>query len=155
VSEAAEKLGVTPSAVRKRVERGTLIADKDEDGRLFVYIDTCTTRRDTSCDSPTTSQGAEDTTSRDTRRQSRDELVEELRDRMGELREQVGFLRAELERKDAILMTLAQRVPELEPAREAPSELREEPETASGGMEGVEVPLAEEKRSWWRRLFGP
>jgi excisionase family DNA binding protein len=129
VAEAAEALGVSPSAVRKRVERGTLAADKDGDGRLFVYLDPTETRRETPRD-----------TSRD--RDSRDELVEELR-------EQNRFLRAELERKDAILMSLTQRVPELEPA----SEPRESPETASGPAEGVEVP-GEERRPWWRRMFG-
>ena len=53
-------------------------------------------------------------------------------------------------------MTMAQRIPELEPAREAPGDPREDPETVSAEPEGVEVPLAEEKpTSWWRKLFGP
>ena len=41
------------------------------------------------------------------------------------------------------------RIPELE----APSEPRESPETAPQAPEG-ESPLAEEQRSWWRRMFG-
>jgi excisionase family DNA binding protein len=49
VNEAAQVLNVSASAVRKRVERGTLPADKDEDGRLFVYVDTEETDRATRC----------------------------------------------------------------------------------------------------------
>jgi hypothetical protein len=50
---------------------------------------------------------------------------------------------------DTIIMTMASRIPELE----APPEPREAPEMASGDSEGVEVPL-EERRPWWRRMFG-
>jgi hypothetical protein len=42
------------------------------------------------------------------------------------------------------------RVAELEAASEPP----EEPETVSEEPEGVEIPLGEERRSWWRRWFG-
>jgi pyruvate/2-oxoglutarate dehydrogenase complex dihydrolipoamide acyltransferase (E2) component len=38
--EAAERLGVTVEAIRKRVARGTLRSDKGEDGRRYVYLDT-------------------------------------------------------------------------------------------------------------------
>src|SRR3954447_22331998 len=79
VPEAAETLGISASAVRKRVERGTLKACKDKDGRLFVYLDMeevgRATLRDTSHD-----------TAYD---KDRDELL-------AELREQSRFLREEL-----------------------------------------------------------
>ena len=54
--------------------------------------------------------------------QSRDELLEVYRD-------QVEFLRRELERKDTLLMSLMQRVPELEAAPEP----RYAPEAAAEG----------------------
>jgi len=44
---------------------------------------------------------------------------------------------------------MAQRIPELEPAPEP----REAPETVTREAEGVETPLAEKQRSWWRRFF--
>jgi len=74
-----------------------------------------------------------------------------------ELRERVRFLEAELEnrkeesrRKDTIIMTMAQRIPELEPA----SEPRESPETTSEGKGSGDVPSEETRRSsWWRRFF--
>src|SRR5215216_5385579 len=37
--EAAEVLGVSKEAIRKRVLRGTLPSDTGEDGRRYVYID--------------------------------------------------------------------------------------------------------------------
>ena len=39
VAQAADRLGVKEQAVRKRIQRGTLVHDKDEDGRVYVYLD--------------------------------------------------------------------------------------------------------------------
>jgi hypothetical protein len=38
--DAADVLGLTVDAVRKRVKRGTLESEKDADGRLYVFLDT-------------------------------------------------------------------------------------------------------------------
>ena len=38
--QAAAVLGLSESAMRKRVERGTLSSDKGPDGRRYVYLDT-------------------------------------------------------------------------------------------------------------------
>jgi excisionase family DNA binding protein len=118
VAEAAERLGVSQDAVYKRIKRGTIPWDKDEDGKTVVYVeesngstgnsksstDESTDRLKTFTDNPGSS-------SIDV---SVDVLVDELRDR-------VSFLEEELRRKDTILMSLVQRVPELE----APPEQRE------------------------------
>ena len=122
VPEAADLLGVTQSAVRKRIQRGTIPWDKDEEGRIFVYVDPSDAGPETGED-----------TSRDTAAgQSLDELLEVYR-------EQVDFLRRELERKDTIIMSLTQRIPELEPVQEP-----------------REAPEQEQRRSWLSRFFfGP
>jgi hypothetical protein len=39
IQEAARRLGISEGAVRKRVARGTLVHDKDDDGRVYVYLD--------------------------------------------------------------------------------------------------------------------
>ena len=39
VAEAAARLGVKEQAIRKRIQRGTLAHDKDDDGRVYVYLD--------------------------------------------------------------------------------------------------------------------
>jgi DNA-binding transcriptional MerR regulator len=136
VPEAAEMMGVTQSAIRKRVQRGTIPWDKDSEGRIYVYVDPSETRPET----------GQDRTRDTVTGQSRDEALEAYKD-------QVEFLRRELERKDTLLMSLMQRIPELE----APSEPRGTPETAYEGDAKGDTLQPEErpqKRSWWRQFFG-
>lgn len=136
VTEAAEMLKVTQSAIRKRIQRDTIPWDKDTEGRVYVYVDTFEDRPETG-----------DSKSRDfVPGQSRDELLEAYK-------EQVEFLRQELERKDTIIMSLTQRIPELESI----SEPREAPERVSEERGGAAAPSpdeAEKPISWWRRFFG-
>jgi hypothetical protein len=155
VQEAARRLGITESAVRKRVQRRLLAHDKEQGGRVFVYLDPAESERD------------------DVRDKVQDRYVRSLED-------QIQFLRRELERKDAILLRMAERIPELEAApepRESPREAtpqpgRVEPQTplegapqpreASHEMHMPEAgggPLPHDQqtpseRPWWRRMFG-
>lgn len=126
VQEAAKRLGVTESAIRKRVQRGEIHHAKAENGRVYVYLD-----------------GTEN---------DRDEFRDLVRDHYTRsLEDQIQFLRRELERKDAILLNMTEGLKALE----APREPRESTETATQEQEGVETPLAE-RRSWWQRFFfGP
>ena len=39
MQEAADELGVTVEAIRKRVQRETIRSDKGDDGRRYVYLD--------------------------------------------------------------------------------------------------------------------
>jgi excisionase family DNA binding protein len=136
VPEAAELLGVTQSAVRKRIQRGTIPWDKDGEGRLYVYVDPSETALDT-----------EEDKSRDTSSgQSRDELLEFYR-------EQVEFLRRELERKDTIIMSLTQRIPGLEAAPGSRDAFEAVTQEADKGTAPAEP---EQRRSWlYRFFFGP
>src|SRR5215217_3311012 len=141
VAEAAELLGITQAAVYKRIQRGTITHDKDDEGRVFVYVDPSDTPPDKSMDT------SDSITDRSMDSTNYVELIEELRLHNEHLRNEVEAWREESRRKDTIIMTMAQRIPELEPAPEP----RESPETASGDTEGVEVPIAEEKRPGWLR----
>ena len=60
VAEAADRLGISEASVRKRVQRGQIPHERGADGRVFVWI------------SPGETRHAE----------SRNELAEELRDRL-------------------------------------------------------------------------
>lgn len=88
VDEAARHLGLTVDAVRKRVQRGQIEHEKDAAGRVRIILDIP--------DNTSTIQDERpDTTGQDsTRADAREELVEELRDR-------VAFLERELERRSS------------------------------------------------------
>jgi hypothetical protein len=132
--EAADILGVSKEAVRKRVIRGTLRSDKGEDGRRYVYLDA-------GGDEAPTHEG--------------DALISEMRSR-------IQFLEDELQRKDAILLNMTEAMKALSPpSQETPQDERELPQTvdeqqgrgqpqsaAGEAQEGVQ------RRSWWRRVLG-
>jgi len=156
--QAAARLGISESAIRKRVERRTLRSEKGSDGRRYVYLDT---GADNVVDT-----GADMSTTRE-RDALISEMVEELRDEVHYLREQ---LHQELERRSAeaeryqqivaALSTanasLSERLRELEP----PQETTDSPETAEeasqGGVPHSATAGAQEgvQRPWWRRVFG-
>ncbi len=85
VNQAAEALGISTDAVRKRARRGTLDAGKTEDGSLFVWLDNGTPNGST----PTQAH-------------------------LDSLQEQIEFLRRELERKDHLLAAALERIPAIE-----------------------------------------
>jgi len=150
VYEAADLLGLTVDAVRKRIQRGTIPHERREDGRVYVLLDKTRTPQEES-------GGPEAGNARETYQDQRqvtyrtDELVESLQD-------QIEFLRRELERKDEILLRMTERVPEIETVP-AP---RVSPGAAIGAETGVPVPPEsqeaepERRRSWLYRFFiGP
>ncbi len=148
VAQAAAMLGVTQAAIYKRIQRGTVAHDKDSEGHVFVYLDASDIPPDKSMDGPDMStDGSMD-------RSNGAELIAELRTHNEHLRQEVEAWREEARRKDAILMTMAQRIPELEPAqepREAPVAPSEE---ADNGKTPPEQQKPSERRSWWRAFFG-
>jgi uncharacterized coiled-coil protein SlyX len=108
VAQAADALSISQDAVRKRIARGTIPHDRDESGRVFVYLKPSETVHKTDQD---TAQDVASKTVQDTYIRS--------------LEDQIAFLRRELERKDTILLNLTERIPQLE----ASSEARESPQT--------------------------
>jgi len=145
VAEAAERLGVSQDAVRKRIARGTIRHDRGQDGRIFVYLDVFERASKTVQDEPS------EETFKTVQDGGQDKYTRSLED-------QIQFLRQELERKDTIIMSLTQRIPELE-ALPAP---RNALETVSGTTEGTDTPPGwgqaetgvQRRSSWWRRFFG-
>jgi hypothetical protein len=139
VAQAAEALNISQDAVRKRITRSTIPHDRDESGRVFVYLAPSETVHKTDQD---IQQDAASKTVQDAYIRS--------------LENQIAFLQRELERKDGILLNLTERVPQLE----APSEARESPQTVEEEPERAEPrPATGEaqevvQRPWWRRMFG-
>jgi hypothetical protein len=138
IQEAARALGISEGAVRKRVTRGTLQHEKEDDGRVYVYVDTGDRRR------------IDD---------RQDEGVDPNSNALiSQLRDEVAYLREENRRKDEIIMQQAMTMRQLSAAQpqeptEAAETVEEEPERAeprpdaSGAQEGVQKP-------WWRRVLG-
>src|SRR5215210_1111473 len=122
VEEAARLLDVSVDAVRKRIERGTLRSAKVGKTR-YVLLDDVMTQQDS--DRTRHDSGPDfDMTGHDTDMTA---LVASMQDQIDTLKRELEDRKEEARRKDAILMTMAQRIPELE----APSEARQSAETAS------------------------
>ena len=152
--QAAAALGVSESAIRKRVERGTLRSDKGSDGKRYVYLDTLT---DNMADI-----GADMSATREP-----DALMSELRAHNDTLREQLEAERQAHAEARRLLMAALERIPpQLEAPREpsGATEARESSETVSEGAEprpgterpqsGAQGPQGEARRPWWRRIIG-
>jgi hypothetical protein len=156
VPQAAQILGITEGAVRKRVERGKMRAERDPAGRLIVYLDSDTTdaTHDATYGRPRQSRG-------DRYTRSLEEQVEYLR---GQLDQERQARTEEKRRHDQLMAQLTQanaalaaRVPE---QLEAPLTVEEEPEEAeprsdaSGPQTATQPPRDRGLRGWRRRLLG-
>ena len=136
--EAAQVLGISKEAVRKRVQRGTLPSDVGEDGKRYVYLDAV------GDDGPpgglhgeTWPPGGGD------RHDPREELIATLRDQLEAERE------ANRENR-RIIAALTSRIPEIEASPETP----EAPDTAEPRSATEEQQEQTSQRPWWRRMFG-
>jgi hypothetical protein len=124
VAEAARRFGVSQDAIYKRIKRETIPWEKGADDKTYVWIE----EQDASIDSPSSSTDRRYDSSTD---QSTDPLLDELRDRIRFLEAELEDRKDEARRKDTVIMSLTQRIPELEAAsepREGRESVSEEPE---------------------------
>ena len=146
VQEAAEHLGTTVDAIRKRVQRDTIAHEKDADGRVWILLDIDRTRHATDQDAAGQRQDGES-----------GPLISEMRGRIEDLREQLDAERQAHAEARRIIAGLVERIPAIEAPQEASEasetveeepERAEQPHSATGGaQEGTQRP-------WWRRMFG-
>ena len=150
--EAAEALGISVEAVRKRIERDQL-AHERVDNRVYVYLD-------------------EDRTGsgHDVEGEATEALVESLQDQVSYLREQLAAKRRANDENRRLLLAALERIP---PQLEAPEETRESPESAGPSESSTPAggdaqqaaqsahsatlrPQGDEARGrpWWRRILG-
>ena len=152
---AAERLGITKEAVRKRISRGTLRSDKDPDGTVWVYIPPSGT-------ASTTPSGTFDLA----------EIVDLLRAQMEDLRADRAAWRDQARRSDYMASAAMDRTRELEsrlreleaPATpeptESPEKVEEEPQRAEpqsdtpGPQTAPQRPQGGALRGLRRRFFG-
>jgi hypothetical protein len=130
IGEAARILGISTEAVRKRIKRGSLKAQKNGDGQWLVILDEsrlAAVARDNGGDGVQADASGVATTLNLAR--SSAAIEETLRDEVDVLRDEVSFLREEISRLDTIIMSLTQNIKMLEAPRQAPPRM-----------------------SWWHRL---
>ena len=131
VAQAAGQLGISEGAVRNRIKRGTLRAER-EAGRVYVLL-----AEPAQTDKPNDPS----------------ELVAVLREQLAAERQ------AHAEARRLLMAALERIPPQLEAPAQAP-EARESPLTAEEASEGREPPPdrpgSQEgaQRPWWRRVFG-
>jgi hypothetical protein len=147
VYEAAEHLGITVDAIRKRVSRRTIPHERGEDGRVWVILDT---DQDATSKLRDTGQPPSDTTA----------LISAKDETIATLREQLEAERQAHAEARRLLMAALDKIPAIEPPSEAAEEPSEASEAATpqSGREGPEPSLEEPQRAlerpWWRRIFG-
>ncbi len=176
IAEAARELGMTTSAVRQRVKRGSFPAVKGEDGCWLVLVEQA--RKVISADPGTTDRSTHGPTNGSTDASTQGQnhgsngvseatihvvtqgqptpadpgLVAQLRDENAFLRaelKRVGEERAEeLRRKDVILSQMAQSLGEVNHRLEALPQA-----TTSAILDAEILPDSSPRPSWWRRLF--
>jgi hypothetical protein len=130
--------------VRKRVKRGTLVHERDEDGRIWVELDAGSTGVDEVID--------------EVPHPHSEALISELRDRVASLERQLDVRSEEIRRKDTIILSMSEAMKALNPpAQEESSDPVEAPETATeqpGRGVTRESAQATSERPWWQRMFG-
>ena len=141
VNEAAEILGISAEAVRARMNRGTLLKEKDEDGTVYVRMNAEHTHMN--------GEDTDDHTVND--RPVSESMAFQL------MQDQSNYLRGVLETRDRelsemrrLLAGALERIPALEPAPEATGAPVSPSENSSNGGEHQEQ---ERRSSWWRRLL--
>jgi hypothetical protein len=145
VSQAADHLGTTVDAIRKRVQRGTIPHEKDAAGRVWILLDTGRPRHDIAQDTAGQRQDGES-----------GPLISEMRGRIEDLREQLEAERQAHAEARRIIAGLVERIPAIEAPHQA-SEASEATEEQQGrGQLRPDAPGAQEgvQRPWWRRVFG-
>jgi excisionase family DNA binding protein len=162
VGEAAALLGVSKDAVRMRIRRGTLRAEKAE-GRVYVWL-----AEDLNADLNADHNSVQLQAEVEALLREKDARLQEFHEQVHHFRQILAEERDARRRADTIIAQLTQanaalaaRVPELPPASsQEPSQLPGtdggEPERteARASTEEPQEPAQEEQRSWWRRIFG-
>ena len=138
VRDAADVMGISAEAVRKRIKRGTLPTERDPDGTVRVLLDGDGTRPD---DRPVADG---------TRPDEQAALVAAKDQTISLLREQLEAERTANRENRRLLAAALERIPAIEAPRDEPE--GSEPHPPTEGAQEVARPRSE--RSWWRRWFG-
>jgi hypothetical protein len=152
VREAAQLLNTSVEGVRSRIKRGSLDSMRVQ-GKVYVLLSPDQVVQEGS----KTDQACPDDRAQPDDQASPDAALYRLVDEQGAM---IDWLKREVERKDTILMSMAQRISEIEAPLDSLGsrpEMRDAPETAAEGQGSSDAPpeQGEQPRaSWWRRFLG-
>ena len=139
VKQAAEALGISSEGVRQRIRRGSLESEKGEDGRVYVFID-------------------EEAINGAPYERSTDNVVTRLENEVEFLRKELATRDAEIQRRDAVLLSLSEGLKALNPpppeVRDSPVSHSEDSDKGSVTPSEQQEPSERPKRSWWREFLG-
>ncbi len=148
IGEAAERLGITVTALRKRIKRGSVYAYKVDD-RWRVVLDGDQAGGQPGHPGPDTNGQPSGHPDGQAVVQVYEALVAQLRTENGRLVEQLAVKDEQLRQANVIIAQLTQRPPEL--AAPVPA--------TNGSTQPVTAPVqaspppAQVRRPWWRRLW--
>jgi len=149
LAEAAQRLGLTVDATRKRIKRGLLAATKDDDGRWYVTLPNADGRG-----------GVDTTAMRMSTRMDEDLRAEVvfLRERLQEAERERAELRRMLNlEQQNVARLLPATVPDALPARDPANEQESPRQTAPvapGGVQREPEVFPKQRWPWWMRLLG-
>src|SRR3954468_12850063 len=103
IAQAAKQLGVTQEAIRARIRRGSMESHKGEDGRTYVYL----------TEEESVANGGSN------------DYINALKSQIAALEKDRDEWREEAKRHQHIIMTLSQRIPNPDTAREESVALKE------------------------------
>lgn len=150
IKEAAEALGITPIAVRRRLTRGKLPGHKDGRGQWWVLLSDTDLTREQAGHQP--GAPGRDQPANGSATTGMTEVITTLKDEVRFLRRELDQRSEELRRKDFMLAEFARSIADLK------SRLPELPATTPRTATLAEVDESSEppRPAWWRRLlYGP
>lgn len=126
VKEAAKRLGISEDAIRKRLRRGALKAEKRR-GRLYVDLD------------PDTSKTVQDKSGQESKNESND-LSGLVKAKDEEIARLIGLLERTSDEKDRLLKVV-----------EREQILRQQQQ---GQIDHMQAQIEPSRAGWWQRLIG-
>ena len=123
--EAGQALGISPDAVRMRIKRGSMQAEKDAEGRWLVWVDVEQAAAEREAEREPGAAGEREPEQGEPGAEALRAQIEALEERIGELKEERDFLRRQVD-----TLIFAQ------------------------GMAAQKALPNPARRSWWARLFG-
>ncbi len=142
VRDAADVMGISAEAVRKRIKRGTVPTERDPDGTVRVLLDGDGTRPD---DRPDADGSRPD---------EQAALVAAKDQTISLLREQLEAERTANRENRRLLAAALERIPALEAPPDGHETATAEPDRVETHPATDGAQDAAERRSWWRRVFG-